>query len=648
MKIKFLNISLQCRESKEIIDLSHQISFFHGKIGSGKSSIVRLIDYCLGGKLEKTPAIKQELVSVSLTAIIGKYEVLFERGVNDLDSVQVTWRDKEGNTATVLAPIQSKKVAIWEDNIENLSDLIFYLMGFEPLKVRKSKTKEESPLIRLSFRDFMWYCYLDQDHLDSSFYRLEDTFKRNKSRDVMRFVFGYYSEKLNNLEIDLEQTRNSRTSKLSAAKELRIFLKKFGYDSDEEIEKEIENIKENLANVMKEREKIENGYRIDTHSGDELREKIKEIIANLDKDENILIDLSNRIDEQESLRAELLSSKFKLVRTKAVSKVLSNVFFETCPACGTDVKNRIKQNDICELCGSKILESKKEIVPQIESIRLDIDSRIKELENSISLHKETLLNQHKKIEYLKNKKTELDIRLQRELENYESIYLSKYREIDRKIATYQERLKNQNRLKLLPSEILELESEADKLAGDEQKLKRQIEEERKTLTKAIDYVEELEEVFLNTLLIIGLPGVTKEDKVKINVRTWNVSIFPKGEESLNWDFFNAGSGGKKTLFNVCYLLSIHLVAVKNGLPLPSIIMIDTPMKNIGEDVNVDLFNNFYKYLYELANGVLNETQFLIIDKEYIQPDIEDLDIVERYMTPDEVDNPPLISYYRGP
>ena len=78
MNIKFLTLTLQCRKSREIIHFSPQISYFHGQISAGKSSIMRLIDYCLGGDLERTPALSQEAISVGLSARIGEYEVLFD------------------------------------------------------------------------------------------------------------------------------------------------------------------------------------------------------------------------------------------------------------------------------------------------------------------------------------------------------------------------------------------------------------------------------------------------------------------------------------------------------------------------------------------------------------------------------------------
>jgi hypothetical protein len=145
-----------------------------------------------------------------------------------------------------------------------------------------------------------------------------------------------------------------------------------------------------------------------------------------------------------------------------------------------------------------------------------------------------------------------------------------------------------------------------------------------------------------------VPGVGPEDVIRIDIKTWIPFVLPSGDEALRWTFDNAGSGGKKTLFKVCYALAVHAVAAHHNLPLPRFLIIDTPMKNIGEDVNEDLFRSFYSYLYALAAGPLRSVQFVVVDKEYYPPKFPGIVINERFMTPDDPQHPPLISYYRGP
>ncbi len=68
MRFKLKLLTLQFRSSIEEIDLSASINFYHGKISSGKSTVLHLIDACLGGKLPKTNAIQQEFISARLDA----------------------------------------------------------------------------------------------------------------------------------------------------------------------------------------------------------------------------------------------------------------------------------------------------------------------------------------------------------------------------------------------------------------------------------------------------------------------------------------------------------------------------------------------------------------------------------------------------
>src|SRR5216683_7023466 len=128
MKIKLSRLTVNCRRSVEQIDLSAQISFFHGKISAGKSSIVRLIDFCLGGDLERTPAIMQELVSVSLFCQIAGNEVVLDREITNSRQVQVTWHSDGAEAAQVLAPLQASqdRGPIWSESVYTFSDLIFF------------------------------------------------------------------------------------------------------------------------------------------------------------------------------------------------------------------------------------------------------------------------------------------------------------------------------------------------------------------------------------------------------------------------------------------------------------------------------------------------------------------------------------------
>lgn len=643
MKIKFDELVLHCRKSIEVVNLSHQISYFHGQISAGKSSIVRLIDFCLGGDLERTKAISQELISVQLRSKLGDNDVLFERDVKDTTYIQVSWKDPLNISTTVQAPLQAGKNPIWELDVYNLSDLIFYLSGYKPIKVRKSKLNQESDLVRLSFRDLMWYCYLEQDNLDSSFYNLMDPMRRLKSRDAMRYISGYYTEKMNDLEIQFDELRNNRAAKIEAAQQIRTFLAEFGYGKVSDVTEEIMNNESELASTKEKLLEIRSSHESSTHFADGLRQKLRELSGKLNDERQVLVDLNEKINEQEALKAELISSKFKLSRVETAHNLLGRVEFEICPVCGLSVDRDLHHDvNVCYLCGQKTEQQSDTITEHSEIIRKDLNARIMDLEESINRHKTALKRQKNIVNGIQIEKEKLDQQLNIELATYDSSYLSTARELEQRAATLSERIRNLEKMVKMPEAITKIEKEASEILSEMDIVKREMQDEKNKLSDAEQIIKEIEFAYFDAIQRVGIPGILDTDRVGIDRHSWIPKIFsPDGD---SYDFYNAGSGGKKTLLNVCYALAVHRVAAKNNLPLPSFLMIDTPMKNIGEDVNADIFNSFYKYLYELANNDLTDTQFLIIDKEYFPPTDNSVDIFEKFMSPDL----PLISYYRGP
>ncbi|MBS1634036.1 MAG: hypothetical protein JST10_15845, partial [Bacteroidetes bacterium] len=467
-------------------------------------------------------------------------------------------------------------------------------------------------------------------------------------REVLKYILQYSTQKLIELEERLHDYKRIRFSKISTATGLREFLRKFGFSTETEIDKQAETTRNKLKAAREEKKRLESGYLKDTHSSDQLRANIRKLIEEISTKEQAINDLEARIIQQESLRSELVATKFKLAKSSAIATIFLGVDFDNCPSCGTSIKSRITQVDNCKLCGSDLGHEKPNLTDQSEVIQSDLNDRIKELESSIDFHKKALSKTKKEFSAKSTKRKELDEKLQNELRQYESIFLSNIRKIDQNVATLEERMKGLNRLKMMPVEISKLETDAAEIYKKEQLLKEQILSEKQNIVKGETLIDDLEETFLKILTEIGVPGVTSEDKVHINRKTWDVMIYPKGEAYLSWNFYNAGSGGKKTLFNSCFMFALHTVASRNNLPIPSFIIIDTPMKNIDKEVNQDIFRNFYNYLYDLASSVLNNTQFVIIDNNYIQPPLDiKLNFYDRYMTNDDPSFPPLLKHYTG-
>jgi len=155
MKVRLSELFISCHKYQETVPLS-MFSYFYGKMGAGKSSIARLIDYCLGGDLELTPALQSEFVGATLTLQVDGNEVTLERQRNT-DQIRAHWT-KAGELFDTAVPARVPAERSCRDSNRGAVDLFFYL-GAWPTQGAPQQAQRRLRLGRLSLRDLLWYCY---------------------------------------------------------------------------------------------------------------------------------------------------------------------------------------------------------------------------------------------------------------------------------------------------------------------------------------------------------------------------------------------------------------------------------------------------------------------------------------------------------
>ena len=645
MNIRLRRLVLTARQSTEEVRFSESVTFLYGPVGTGKSTVARLIDYCFGGELERTPAIQSEFVSVALAVTLGEYECTIERGAADTQAVRVTWSRGEDDIGSISAPLDAGEEQLLDAEVFNLSDLMFHLCGVEPIRVLKRTRDPDSPMIRLSFRDIWWYCYLDQTHLDSSFFRLEDPFRGRKSQDAMRFFTGLHSERLSQLQAELYKTVSEQQGAREAVVQIRRFMARFNLGSELDLAAQIEAAGQELRESEDRKKMLEEDRTSSIHPTDELRSRLRELSRMVADLKDAIGSSQTSLAEQEALRAELITAKVKAGRAEQAGRILDGVDYSCCPQCGSSVSGRPQSSEQCRLCGTISEAERSAATVDTEAVRRELNDRIDQLTDSIRRKQLAMERSRRELQRTEDEKRQLDRRLQDELGRYDSAFVENIRVVDREIATLEERLRSLVQLQEMPRAIGELEERAGAAQGRIDRLRSTIEEERNRLRGADENAEAIAQKFKAIMIDVGFPGVSEDDEVSLDPRSWKPIVVHANQE---WGFWDTGSGGKKTLFNVCYALAVHEVARERNLPTPSVLIIDSPTKNISDDENPELVTALYREIYriaELRNG--SGIQFLLIDSDLVEPE-GDLDgFIERRMAR-EPEAPSLISYYDGP
>ena len=282
---------------------------------------------------------------------------------------------------------------------------------------------------------------------------------------------------------------------------------------------------------------------------------------------------------------------------------------------------------------------------ETEVARRVLNDRIDEITDSINRRRQALERSERELQEAESVKQQLDRQLQDELRRYDSAFVESIRAVDREIARLEERLRSLEQLQNMSRAVSEQEELAGAIQGRIDRLRSAIEEERSRLSLADENVRTIAEKFKTIMLAVGFPGVSDDDEVVLDPRNWKPIVVHSGYE---WGFWDTGSGGKKTLFNVCYALAVHEVALERGLPVPNVLIIDSPTKNISDYEDPELVQSLYQEIYRLAaerNGA--GTQFLLIDSDLVEPETELTGFMQRRMA-GEPGAPSLISYYVGP
>lgn len=645
MKLRLIRLELTCKRAVYAVPFGG-FSYFYGEMGAGKSTIARLIDYCFGGKLEMTPALQSEFVSVALELEIREAPVRLERA-SGADQILANWGAGAAAQRIMLPARRPAGEVLPGTGVEVLSDLLFYLNGVQPPRVRRSSQRDDSELQRLSFRGLLWYCYLDQDSIDSSFFYLDadaDYSRRLMSRAVLGYLLGYNQQRVAELEAELDGIRSQRSATTEAAQSLKASLDEAGVDSEVDIAarlQELEGARKQLEALV-ETSRSELGV-AKTHVTEQLADRARRLVSEIGAIRDAIKQVEALVEQHQRHRNELLSLSTKFQRVTAARAVLNGVGFERCPRCTQPLPARAEL--MCVLCGQP---DAAEAESNVTATEADLVGRRAELDDLIDVQRKQIRALRIRESGLVEEKQRVDVSFVNEMRQYDSAYLSQVLEVERRLAAVTEEARFLSRLRALPIRVETLERRASSLQAQETEVRRGLREARSAAERDRANVTLLGELFLDCLVRSRIAGFTPDDIVSLTSPQFLPSITDRasGDAAVS-SFATLGSGGKKTLFKCCFAVAVHRLARRIGSVLPTLLIIDSPMKNISERENRTQFEGFHAMLYQLAEGELSGVQFVMIDKEFCAPEAGVvLELRARHMTVEGGGAPPLIEYYR--
>ncbi|MBN1468063.1 MAG: hypothetical protein JW924_05005 [Fusobacteriaceae bacterium] len=602
MNLKINKLRIEGDKYRRTLTFNEGLNIIAGDIYSGKSLILRLIDYVLGKtniNLEAQKELAENCDKVYLEIEINKHIYSIKRNLkfkkNKFFIFFTDFNNLENFTPKVFEKDDYLKFLL------NLLDIPEYKL-LRNKAHSKSKTSEI-----ISIRDIFRFCYIDQHNFGTNnFLEKLDINKARKNKPTLDLILNLIIDDKDGIREEVIKKTGEKLENEKMITSLKAYIIESDIDS-------IENLNIKKENAQKElNELIEN------------KKNIKKVINQKKGDTNIIFKKLN--SDLNSIEKEILDLKMNLndITLEILSKSnLKTKFLEEINEAEMTKEANFylaesEQEVRCPLCNSahanKTVESLYDN-DSLDSIIKDSKDKIRALTNIINGNHYRKSETEKKLTYFDSKKTlimnaiqsyteDLDIPMLSEIEAVDTL-IYKYRqslvEIKENIKMYNKIKEKEIIIEQLDSSLIELQKKLDSLFKDENIIKDILE------TFNTYYIE-----FLNKIDIPIEKGGTYLSENDYIPYYDNASVYQHD------------SGGILASIQIAFLGALLKISNSSKFKIqhPNFLLLDTIGKYLGknkdiylnDDTKIDIMDeNIYNNIYDVLIELSNQSQIIVVE-----------------------------------
>lgn len=586
------------------------LNIIHGSMDSGKSTILHMINYCLGGSNKKIlyDEVTSKVRSIFLELKLNGKTFTLERPLMEKNSAVKVYSSDYAGHGEVFPQFMSPDSS---GNMPDgwLSDFILEHLGIARVKIKESSNRIDADEDRLSFRDLMKLMFLKQTDVGSDSlldFKNQAVFHKNVA--VQKFVFNIHDERLASLQSQrkleseiLKQLKQSESTLAKFLTEVGIPLDEFAFGD------KIDAAKSQIQDLDNATQTLKNDFEFNSKAALELRATINSLREELESKSSKIKISQKRIDDLAKLKRTYRIELDNIQLSKLARPHLANTPHDKTIAC--------------PLCSSELPIASQAIPDEdINAIERSVKNKISGLDQSIKISME-------RIELLQTEQESLKKLTEQHTQLFDAQNLSSISPLISLIETA-EKAKVQAHIELSSlkknlsifrkySETQEKINSKLTVISNLDQLIRNIES---GLTGIDEIIKSLRNIFADYITLSGVQNVQG-----IN---YNKHFIPS---LRNISYYDHLSGGVRTVMSIGMYITRLSYALKHTCNIPPFLMIDTPGQNIGRKKNPDddntvsdpaIYETIYSQLISIvdsANKTGQECQIIVVDNDF--PDI---------------------------
>lgn len=600
LPLRIRNLRLDTATESAQYDFADGATAVVGPIGCGKSSMLELIKYSLGGSAAIMPAVRDNVLRVTCRVLVGNEELTLSRAMNS-------------KTVEVIDPRTGEPISVWATtnrrNMPKASQELLRALGLPPdLRVPRRRTRLSAETVPVSFFDLFRYLYLSQNGIDMAVIGHNDPNLDNKRRAVFELLYGLVdlevielrtrrgkmTQDLDGLRADIRAIRNFLT--INDQPEISVLDRR-----EYEARQRLAEAETSLTQIRQEGLRIEEGVSAAKDRLSASRDRVFEA-------EERRRQLSAEVVRGRSIRAQLDLDETALHREQVATASLTGLEFVVCPRCAQSIRNRQVEPGHCLLCTQAQEEPEHVILDgelaRLRSQRRDTEELMIEDESLLAVAEADLADAQtgltvtmREFEALIRDPGDPLIEAVERAASEAAVARSLLTEIEAaraRWANYQSQ----------EAEALRIESVITELTRQQKQLERDI------LDRS-DRIDRLSETFNDIVGRLKLPWY---ETARIDPNSYlpivNNEIF---------DDLSVG-GARKTIVNLAYHLANLTYSLADPVVLlPSLLIIDSPRKNVGQnEEDRAVTGAIYDRIRTLVDAYPGQFQLIIVDNDLPQ------------------------------
>ncbi len=574
------------------------LSIIAGEISTGKTSVLELIDYCLGDSdYPRHQEIQRQARAALLEVDLSGERVVIERSLGASSAAfvhQCALADIDEPHGKIRRPIAPA------GDPQSLSSLLLAHCGLAGISLKEAPGRADSKADPLSFRDLMWLCFLPSYRMDSRQLMHEGNYMQElKLRQVIEVVFGIHDDQLAQVSNAIDAANERKRELQADVRALQAFLEEQAVESPLELSAELQSIEQLRSQLDIQLSQVDSAMAAETTYGSDLRRQY----------------------------AAARRRSAGAAATKRDRELFDPLQIVVCPSCLQKLPEAAAiSNGLCSLCGQEIVKTTEPIDVSAELFALR--TRRRELDVYITEVEEQLTESQLSSEATNREEVLLQERLDSTVASRLAPFVAQRDDLVRSRERLVARRSEIQRLMSLHDGLVRRHGEIAQIEGRTNALRTRLRELESTRPSRASVVGDLSTRFREILVAFGFPKLFDPIPPEID------SNFAPHVRGLFYR--DVGSAGAMTLASLAWFLAVSERAQETGASHPGFLMIDSPQKNLtpsetsADDEYKDPAIAFrvWQYLLALAQSVNNAGQLIIVDNA--PPEIAEPNVVVRY------------------